>query len=523
MTIANNTIGAISVAGTKTPIEVFNVSHAFVGIATTGAGNATITGNTVGSLTTADSIQAAFANSASYGQYVRGIESNSSGTVVITGNTVANLRNAYGGVASGGQTAGIRTTAGANTITGNTVRNLTSNGNTQDTTHNAALVGIAQAATTAGDQIVAQNVVYALSSEPATSNTIHPYGIYFRAPATATNLVSRNFVHSISIGGSNAYAFGVVTGIYGGGTGTYQNNVVRLGVDATGAAITRNYTFYGIQQAAAASFYFNSVYIGGGPVAPNAYYHPTYAFYSSYDALTLQNNLLVNARVNSSSGPEQHNAAFFATTTGLTSDYNVFLACGAGGMLIRESYTDYTLDAWQTASGQDGHSFSPTALGQVGFVNATGDAASVDLRVQSPTVAEAAGVDIPTVTDDYAGQTRAGLTPVDLGAYAGNWGSVSAPPAISYTALPTTTTDLTGPTLSNVFVSAAAGVASVPGTRPRLYFKRGTDADTFNDNTPASDGWKWVEASGSGGSPFDFTLDYGLLYGGSVSGGVQIQ
>jgi hypothetical protein len=510
VTIADNIIGSITVAGATT-----DFSHSFVGIYTCGLRANTITGNTVGSLTTADSIQAATASTSHVVQYVRGIESASSGDTSITGNTVANLSNAYAGTAAGGQVAGIRTMDGANTITGNTVCNLTSASATTNEDHNAALVGIAQAATGAGNQTVAQNVVHSLASTAASAD-VYVYGIYFRAPEAATNLLSRNFVHSLSLATSGS---GVIIGIGAGGTATYQNNVVRLGVDAAGAAIAGNYAIYGIWQSMAASFYFNTVYIGGGPVASGV--NDTYAFQGASNTLVLQNNLLVNARANGG-GTGKHGAAFFATTTGLTSDYNVFLASGAGGVPIRHRTTDYTLNTWQSASGQDNHSIAPAALGQVNLVNPMGDAASVDLRVQSPTVAEGAGVDIPAISDDYAGQTRSDLSPVDIGAYAGNWTAIALP-AFAYTPLPATTASLTGPTLSNVAISAAAGVNIAPGTRPRLYYKRATDADTVNDNTSATDGWKWVEATGTGGSPFEFTLDYSLLYGGGVSWGETIQ
>ena len=65
-------------------------------------------------------------------------------------------------------------------------------------------------------------------------------------------------------------------------------------------------------------------------------------------------------------------------------------------------------------------------------------------------------------------------------------------------------------------ITDATGVATTAGVRPRLYFKKSLDA---NDDT----GWKYVEATGSGNSPFDFTIDYTLLNGGSVSVGDVIQ
>jgi hypothetical protein len=130
-------------------------------------------------------------------------------------------------------------------------------------------------------------------------------------------------------------------------------------------------------------------------------------------------------------------------------------------------------------------------------------------------------VDIPAVTDDYDGQARSALTPVDIGADAGDYAALHVP-IINYTPL-ADVAGLDAPTLADVTITVPGGVNIAPGTRPRLYYKRSTDADTFNDNTSATDGWKWVEAEGTGGSPFSFTLDYARLNGGAASGGETIQ
>ncbi len=508
VTIANNVIGSITVAGTSA-----SVSHSFVGIFTTGAGNVTIADNTVGSLTTADSIQAATASTSFTSQYVRGIDSGSGGAVAITGNTVTNLSNAYAGTGGGGQVAGIRATSGANTISDNTVHDLSSSSQNNNGYEVAAVVGIAQAST-AANQMISRNVIHSLTST-AASGSPQVYGLYYSGPTSGANLVERNLVHSLSglsaaITGLRIFAVPV----------RVQNNVVRLGVDAAGAAITADMWMIGIYDSGAAGdvyFYFNTVYVGGGPVAAGSY--ATYAVRGATGHV-FRNNLFVNARTNGG-GTGAHAAAQFEST-GLTSDYNVFLASGVGGVPIQRDTDNYTLNTWQTYSSQDAHSIGPVALEQVNLVNPTGDAASVDLHVQSPTVIEAAGLDIPTVTDDYAGQARAALTPVDIGAYAGDYTALRVP-AISYTPL-ANTFGPDAPTLDNVTITVPSGVNITPGTRPRLYYKRTTDADTFDDNTAATNGWKWVEAEGTGDSPFAFTPDYGLLAGGVPShGGVTIQ
>jgi trimeric autotransporter adhesin len=54
------------------------------------------------------------------------------------------------------------------------------------------------------------------------------------------------------------------------------------------------------------------------------------------------------------------------------------------------------------------------------FVNPTGTGTTVDLHLQSGSPADASGVALTpvTVADDYDGETRSGLTPVDIGANA---------------------------------------------------------------------------------------------------------
>ena len=55
-------------------------------------------------------------------------------------------------------------------------------------------------------------------------------------------------------------------------------------------------------------------------------------------------------------------------------------------------------------------------------------------------------------------------------------------PAISGVTLGNTSC-LTDRTLSNVVITDATGVNTTAGTRPRLYYRKGTNTNTFNDNT----------------------------------------
>ncbi len=500
VTIENNTIGSISIYGSDT-----SLAPSFNGI-TVSNGVHTITGNLIGSLSTADSINAATASTA--GQTVFGIYSDSSNITTISGNTVANLNNAVSGVA--GNLIGIYTVSGINTITGNTVRNLTCAG----ATANVVLTGIYQFSTASGDQVVSQNEVYSLTSTTASA-AASVYGIHFKAASGSASRVERNRVRNL---GLHTSAAGTLIGINGTGAGTYQNNQVSLGWDAAGAAITADYQMIGIQSGSDSSYiYFNTVLIGGGPVS--AATSESYPFYGAQPKLTLKNNLLINTR-NFSAVSVKHSAACLSSVSGLTSDYNIYLASGEGGMSpITNGTTSYTQNTWRNYSGQDIHSIFPASLEQINLVNPDG---GLDLHPQSPSVIESAGVDISGVTDDLDGQIRADHSPVDIGAYTADLTPINVP-AFSYTPL-SKSSNLVAPTLT-MTITSSAGVNAVSGARPRFYYKRDTDANTINDNTSAAEGWKWVEASGSGDSPFSFTPDYSLLYGGGGvgDGGIVIQ
>jgi len=44
-------------------------------------------------------------------------------------------------------------------------------------------------------------------------------------------------------------------------------------------------------------------------------------------------------------------------------------------------------------------------------------------------------------------------------------------------------------------ITDASGVNVAAGTKPRMYFKKSTDNDTYTGNTNADNGWKFVEAT----------------------------
>ena len=222
--------------------------------------------------------------------------------------------------------------------------------------------------------------------------------------------------------------------------------MIRLGIDDTGTGISTGYSINGIYNGATTnasysnSFYHNSIYIGGDAVSGVT--SNTFAFNSTVvnNTTNIQNNILFNARSGGTSG--KHYAISVAGTTplptGVTSNSNILYAPGTtgGNIGLYNGASQTTIGDWQAVSGLDALSASVDPI----FVNSTGNGASLDLHVQSTNPIEGSGTLIASVTDDFDGETRSGLTPTDIGADAGNFtssGDLFAP-AVSFTPLPNT-------------------------------------------------------------------------------------
>ena len=135
----------------------------------------------------------------------------------------------------------------------------------------------------------------------------HALGASVQYNNLAGNLVERNFVHSISLSSSDTSSqlWGIV--MRGQGRGTFQNNMIRLGIADGGNSITSGYSIIGIRDISGsvrADYYDNSVYIGGTGVASAS---NTFCFLSSgvTNTRNFKDNIFWNARSNASGGYRQ--------------------------------------------------------------------------------------------------------------------------------------------------------------------------------------------------------------------------
>ncbi|MGE5399961.1 MAG: beta strand repeat-containing protein [Ignavibacteriales bacterium] len=509
--ISNNIICGIAVSTTSTGAA--SITGISLG---SSQGTTNVSGNTVGST----SLENAISNSTA--QSITGIASVNRLNTSITNNLVANMT-VTNGASANNQITGIAATTSATgsgtfTISGNTIKNLASASTSTGTGAIASLIGISMT-TTVNNQNIMQNTISNLSNTSASA-AVSVIGIYYNGPASGTNIVSRNLIHSLAL--NSSVSSSGITGIYAnGGTATYQNNMIRLGIDVTGADINAGYAINGIYDGAGNNnYYFNSVYIGGSNVSGAT--SNTFAFNTAAQGTTrlIQNNIFENARTGGTTG--RHFAITAAGTAinpaGLNSSYNLFYA-PAGAVGLYNGIEQTTLASWQAATGQD----LGSGTGDPHFVNPSGDSGSLDLHVNSPTPVEASGIYIASVSDDYDGQIRSSSTPADIGADAGDFTPASDifVPRISFTPI-TNAASASSLTLSNfAAITDNAGVAG-GNNLPRIYYKKASDADVFGGNTSTDNGWKYTAAINST-SPYSFVIDYSILYGGGAAPGDAIQ
>lgn len=505
-TVANNIVGAITANA-----SAVSVSHSFTGIYVGQAGSSStryVTDNLVGSLTTPNSIHVSNASTSTTGQSLFGVSiATGANPMVVTGNTVVNLSNKYAGTAVGGQTVGMQALSGSGSFANNNVYSISSTSLSAGTGITAGVIGICYTPTVAGNT-VANNKVHSISNT-ATTAAVNVAGLVYSGTTSGVNTVEQNFVHSLSLASSNGTA--IVTGIHSvAGLTTFRNNMIRLGINELGNSVTPTCSIVGINKASTGinRIYYNSVYIGGSSGTGSS---NTYAFRRTAGTTTdtLKNNIFANLRTGA--GTANHFAIGFVAVTNITAancNYNLFEVTSTGGGRVGQGVTTpyATLSDWRTGTTFDANSY----FGPAGFINATGDAASVDLHINptTPTQVEANATPVGSITNDYDGDMR---TSPDIGADEGVFTAIDLTvPVIAYTPFTSACNDITTYNVTVNNITDASGVNVTPGTAPRIYYKKSTEANTYAGNTSSDNGWKYVETI-STVAPYSFTIDFTKL------------
>lgn len=412
ITTSNNTVAGITAIGLATgPASI-------IGIHVAGGTTNTVSNNTIGSTTIANSIIAPF-NTTANASLVTGINIAGGTNATVSGNTVANISNSSSSSSASAQVRGIVVSSSTlPTVTGNTVFALSAaNANTGVNTGSSVL-GLQVSSSSAG-ATVSGNTIHSLINTNTTAANVNVIGLFVNSATTGTNMVSKNFIHSLNTTATGTTA--TLTGMeVGAGQLTVDNNMVRLGVDASGADITLPLVVRGISHGATtltgSNFYHNTVYVGGANVATTPA-TVTYAFHKNSGTIAgsenIRNNIFVNARSNASSGGGKHYAIYFtgnATNIGISN--NIYHAPGVDGLMGFDGVADVVAYASGWAAGDiNSFLFDPVLMAP------NGSATTLDLHVNSavPSPAESGAMPIAGITDDFDGNTRNVSNP-DIGA-----------------------------------------------------------------------------------------------------------
>lgn len=344
ITIDQNTIGAIT-AGNVNSTTYTN----FYGIYAYGS-SPVISNNIIGSNTTPNSISSICSSSSNaqsvYAIYLTGANA------TITGNTIANITNGTTNVntVTTGMLVGMYLSSSC-TVTDNSIHDLTiSNANNNSRNYNS-LTGILLFNSV--QRILTGNRIYNLTNNfNGFAGVIT--GISVEADGSASNLISHNFIHSLSA--PSAVAAGRLYGIHTYvGNVTYTNNIISLGGDAP-------CTIYGVYELGAASttnsFFHNTISIHGSPTAGAS---NSYALYSAnnVNVRKFSNNIFLNTRSNNGATGTHFAVTYnYSSTTNLTSDYNTLYVAGNGTVLAYFSSPIPVFSTLQSSRGIELHSFN---------------------------------------------------------------------------------------------------------------------------------------------------------------------
>lgn len=442
--IQSNTIGSINLANNSSSSNGVQTFYGIYLDPGTAAANMTISGNTIGSASTANSIHT-IGPDGYIPQTIKGIYAVPEGTtysITVSNNIVANILNAN---TKSGTTTFVNGIEGKGTnglvnITGNSVHDITSASRSNLTGPGATVSGIVSTFSgTTQEQLISQNTVYSListnvnASEPVTCN-----GICVESKA----LVERNFVHSLSLASLSIAATSGATGIQlnPGSINvpvTCRNNIVRLGLDASGNSLTTGTSFAGIWMLNANTtntihytnvyyIYNNSLFIDGAGAAATPVFSAC-IFSENSGTRTIKNNICYNTRTGTG---DEHFAMVLSDYAAAICDYNcLYRPEGEGYSLISSGVTFTStpdlyneLEDWQASGrGFDAHSVE----NEPGYVDENGPTPNLHMRPSAGPCSNA-GATGTGVTVDFDGETRSG-TP-DIGA-----DEYSDPVAITWT------------------------------------------------------------------------------------------
>lgn len=495
-------------------------SIAVFGLAST-SGAATINNNTVRDFFITSNNANTFTNAS-----INGIVLSTSNIHSVNNNTITNLVNLPTSTTAGTQINGILSQVNNQaTITNNNINRLTFNG------PGAGSVFGINTSSSAANQIINQNTISHLTVADTSNNNQTIIGINYTASnAIAGNIssLSRNNIHSFN----HAYPTGFTpTGSiqYGlqiqSGTATVSNNLIRIGRDTLGNLIQKAGNYRGILVQSTQGqlrVYHNNVltdvnpnYGGINTAALEITGTPNASIFAFTD---VRNNILVNNATNSGTASGNHYNVMYPTSMfqllngvnvyTIRADFNLYHNALSGNSFVgRFNFTNYTdLNSLRRAAPINNLFIQESSSGFINpnFVDGTGAATSVDLRLQTSNPAEGMGdtTIAAFVIDDINGNNRTGRP--DIGAHSGTFTLTTDAinPAIYYNNLSNA-----GSTSNRTFQATVydAGAIGTGADAPRVYFRK-------NQGTWSSTAGVLASGTTTNGV-YNFTIDHSLVGG----------
>ncbi len=302
------------------------------------------------------------------------------------------------------------------------------------------------------------------------SSTSTSFSIYMASSdhVGSKGIVANNLIYNINGGG-------IVYGIYNSGSDSikYLFNSISL-EDKIAGKTQVAYGFYQTTEAKGLEYYNNSVLV---------------------DRLTTGNQVAMYFSTNTTIPVSNHNN--FYTPNGYVAYHTS----------LRENLSD-----WQAVNTNTPYDLNSTYANPLynGITNLIPQASSPLVN---------SGIPMVEVLKDIEGTNR-NITNPFKGAYEKS-GDFRGP---YYIVNPISNTISTNNLTVNgvVSISDVSGVDVAPTNRPRIYYKLSTHNNKYEDNTSATNGWKYTTAL-NGSSPFNFVIDYSKLFGGVVNVNNEIE
>jgi hypothetical protein len=482
--------GAQAAGGTNTFRGITVGGVTFLGTTNT----LTLSGNTFGSTTLANSFRGLSSSVGAVGFYGMFVNGATGAAVTVSNNTVSNLTSFVQAFSTSSSVRGINITGASSistTVSGNTITNLRCDAPNNAADVNTVVVGIHNNTNGTGTQVISNNTINSLiSTYNGPVANVATGIVYISSNTSGTSRIDRNVIHSIETGSSNAFASQL--GMFLASGATYvqvQNNFIRLGVNVNGTTNNTNASLYGFykQTTNNTSLINNSVYLGGSPANTDSLSISAALYRIGGGPVdTIMNNIFMNAR-SRTSGIGEFYAMYLASTTGMVADANLCFANGTGGVPFRVGTTRYTtMQAWRAVQKPwSQKSANANPLFNAGITNS---AATINFTLQAASPAARAGVPLTHITVDQGGNTRT-ATP-SIGAYDVGLSALTAAndvysPVFSFTKGGNRASSNT--TFSNVTVTdIGMGVPTSGATAPKLWYKNATTNSVWASVAPTS-------------------------------------